>query len=141
MGSFMNKKNDKRLCWNCDGYVEFQLAQCPYCSVALTAPEAPLPAIQEAPASPYGDISVSPEEWKAAMSKSEETSEAEESKTKNETLAFLMLLPGVVFLLFGLALMVCAKDGILMLEWRESFAYFYILGAVPLLLLGWRTLR
>lgn len=163
----MTKKNDKRLCWNCDGSVSLHLAQCPYCGVELSqTPEqggeknpfrgfvspfqssAPIdPSVPKPPfASVFSQaISVSEDEWNQSLGEEAEgpKKEMEElsSTTKREMIALLLLLPGVVFFLFGLALLLFSSEGVLALEWDQSFAYFYFLGAVPLLFLGWRALR
>lgn len=161
----MSKKNDKRLCWNCDGSVSLHLNQCPYCGVDLSRPveqeeenpfknfsspfQSPFSS-ESIPKPPYGnaynqDLSVSEEEWKNALGDEAESSQSEEDEvdatTKREMIALLLLLPGVVFLLFGLALILFSSEGVMTLKWNQNFAYFYFLGAVPLLLLGWRALR
>lgn len=146
----MSEKGEKKLCWNCDGYVGVQLSECPYCAAPLKSPVsehsnlAPegLKAIKKEPVAK--DFSVSQQEWEEALSKPNAPLDRENEKqfsTKKEMAAFLLLLPGVVFFLFGLALVFFSNDGILRLQWNQSFAYFYLLGAAPLLYLGWRTFR
>lgn len=155
----MTKKNDKRLCWNCDGSVSHHLSQCPYCGVDLTAPQEqkdftnPFQSAtvdETIPQPPYSnvfskDLSTNEEEWNSAVTEEREIAKKEEadvaSTTKREMVALLLLLPGVVFFLFGLALLLFSSEGVLTLAWNQSFAYFYFLGAVPLLYLGWRALR
>ncbi|MCC5831966.1 MAG: hypothetical protein JJU12_02865 [Chlamydiales bacterium] len=163
----MTKKNDKRLCWNCDGSVSIHLAQCPYCGVDLSqtreqSGEKDLfqgftnpfqnssPVDQSIPKPPFAcvfnqELTVSEDEWNQSFKEEAEESKKEEEKlsitTKREMIALLLLLPGVVFFLFGLTLFLFSSDGVLTLEWNQSFAYFYFLGAVPLLFLGWRALR
>ncbi len=162
----MTKKNDKRLCWNCDGSVALHLTQCPYCGVNLSKePEnmpynefaspfqshGPSPGSHEGiPSPPYAnlfnkDMSVSEEEWDTALGEEGEPLKTEEedisTTTRREMIALLLLLPGVVFALFGLALLLFSSEGVLTLKWNQSFAYFYFMGAIPLLFLGWRALR
>jgi hypothetical protein len=163
----MPKKNDKRLCWNCDGSVSLHLSQCPYCGVDLSlTPEAngdknpfqnftsPFQSSasidQSIPKPPFAnvfsqDTSVSEEEWNQSLGEEADGIKSEDielsTTTKREMIALLLLLPGVVFFLFGLALILFSSEGVLTLEWNQSFAYFYFLGAVPLLFLGWRALR
>lgn len=167
----MNKKNDKKLCWNCDGSVSLQIDHCPYCGVDLTREN----AIQETPSfsrkqdpvseqgpylghpfqrayqeesippPPYANFENSAEEWVPKVQEEappqEQEEAAPETSNKNDMIAFLLLLPGIVFFLFGLVLLFFSDDGVLTLEWNQSFAYFYFLGALPLLILGWRALR
>ena len=172
----MKKKNEKKLCWNCDGSVSLHLTHCPYCGVDLggkqpeseevqfVSPfkqqsyESDLPFAQpqkEAPSSfsqyqeeetknPVKDFAVSKEEWQESLempTKTEDLSKEEASHTKKEITAFLLLLPGLVFFLFGALLLFFSKEGKLVLEWNQNFGYLYLLGAVPLLFLGYRSLR
>lgn len=145
----MNKKNEKKLCWNCEGSVSLHLEQCPYCGVEVNQiPEnppfaSPFQTVQNSnatPKPPYQNFDVSHEEWNNALEAGEEEQEVYHS-TKKEMIALLLLLPGIVFFLFGFMLIFFSSDGILTLHWNQSFAYFYFLGAVPLLYLGWRALR
>lgn len=158
----MTKKNEKRLCWNCEGNVSHHLPQCPYCGVDVTQPPvrdenslfrgfgSPFQRApnQEIPEPPYAreqtqDFTVTEEEWSSALN--EEKSQAKEegapTSSKREMIALLLLLPGVVFFLFGLALTLFSTEGILALQWNQNVAYFYFLGSVPLLYLGWRAFR
>lgn len=174
----MNKKNEKKLCWNCDGSIALQQDQCPYCGVDLTTPTSVLDpftfqknnisipsgesasylghpfqkayqdeAIPKAPYGSFQNLAVSDEEWNQALDGEENPVEEETeqetptSSHKSEMIALMLLLPGVVFFLFGLMLLLFSHDGSLTLEWNQTFAYFYFLGAIPLLILGWKTLR
>lgn len=159
----MTKKNEKRLCWNCEGAISPHLTQCPYCGVELS--EYPIGAgdlsrhhmgspFQSSPQNsipvpPYanlsGNFAVSEEEWNQTMEKEGESIKKEETPhvtmTKKEMGALLLLFPGIIFLLFGLLLIFFSQDGVLSLEWNEHFAYYYFIGAAPLLFLGWRAFR
>lgn len=162
----MTKKNEKRLCWNCDGSVSLHLSNCPYCGVDVSkAPNAPqldapyqgfaspfqsAPEQEGIPRPPYANFfsqeaAVSEDEWNTALGEEVEERIPEESEesssSKREMIALLLLLPGVVFFLFGLALLLFSSGGVLTLKWNQSFAYFYFIGALPLLYLGWRALR
>lgn len=163
----MNKKNDKRLCWNCDGAVSLHLGQCPYCGVDLSQPQQQ----QEGEKTPFQgfvnpfqsqkdegifkppyanafntDLSVSQEEWNQTLGEEVEAEKEQDEEelpatTRKEMVALLLLLPGIVFFLFALALLFFSSNGVLTLQWNQSFAYFYFFGAIPLLYLGWRALR
>lgn len=139
----MNKKNDKRLCWNCDGSVSLHFSQCPYCGSDLNTPPQ---ESGQVPKSPYGNqlfskgFTVSDEEWDHALEKESEKEEGIHA-SKRDVIALLLLLPGVVFLLFGMALFFFSSGGTLTLEWNQNLAYFYFVGAIPLLFLGWRALK
>lgn len=151
----MGKKNEKRLCWNCLGSVSAALNQCPYCGVDLETVEdsasttelsSPFQrrAFEEevSMTPPYGatqEFAVSEDEWNKAM-ENEQSGPAAQNE-KNEMMGLLLLLPGVVFALFGLALMFFSQGGVLSLQWKESFSYYFLAGAAPLLYLGWRSLK
>lgn len=160
----MSKKNEKRLCWNCDGSVSFHLTHCPYCGVDLahaakgvTAPlfeptnpyQPPSSLHNDIPKPPYANLfaqteaPVSEAEWRRALQDQSGEGEKEESEARDlpSSVTWLLLLPGLFFLLFGLALVFFSSEGVLTLRWNQSFAYFYFLSALPLLYLGWRALR
>ena len=157
-----DKKNDKRLCWSCEGNVSHHVTQCPYCGVDVRQPVARdeeslfkgfASSFQNVPQNgvpqpPYAssfkrDISVTAEEWNSSLNEEKETPAMEDSSfaPKQEMIALLLLLPGVVFFLFALALTLFSHEGVLVLKWNQDIAYFYFLGAVPLLYLGWRAFR
>lgn len=161
----MNKKNDKRLCWNCDGDVSLQISQCPYCGVDLSqtqpmgdtlsfnnlaSPFQSAPKGHAIPSPPYSnvfsnDASGSEQEWKQTIEgENEGSKEAEEElarATNKDMMALLLVLPGIVFSLFGLALLFFSQEGVLTLQWNQNLAYFYFIGAAPLLYLGWRSFK
>lgn len=95
------KKNEKRLCWNCDGDVSLHLDQCPYCGVDVNTPQdkkIPYQGLgspfQQAPSSslaPKENFSVSDEEWKNALKEGEE--EEATKSSRHEVIALLLLLP------------------------------------------------
>lgn len=155
----MAQKNEKRLCWNCEANVSHHLAQCPFCGVDVTKPPArdensifkgyssTSTPKQEIPQPPYArvptkDFVVTEEDWNSAIQAEKEAPKEETPPSaKRDMIALLLLLPGIVFFLFGLALILFSSNGVLTLRWNEHVAYFYFLGAAPLLYLGWRALR
>lgn len=136
----MVSKNDKRLCWNCDGCVPFELTQCPYCGVQIETDnvEDDPKTTPEVATAEYS-FSATDEEWDMAIEKKEENQE-ETSERKIST-SLLLILPGATFALFGLLLLLFSKNGTLILHWKTSVAYFYFFGAALLLALGWRMLK
>lgn len=143
------KKNEKRLCWNCDADVSLHLEQCPYCGADLNQPqERKIPyeslgsPFQQAPTTPFvekDNFAVSNEEWKNALDE-QDLPEEDAKSGRREVIALLLLLPGVVFCLFALLLFFFSNDGTLTLHWNQNMAYFYFLGAIPLIYLGWRAI-
>jgi hypothetical protein len=134
-------KNDKRMCWSCDGHVSFEHATCPYCSADLGTSKATFSSEDGVLNPPYPgkEYTISTEEWESAF-KTESTQEKTEASQKNEMMGLLLLIPGVVFVLFALLLFLFSKDGVLEFSWNESFAYFYFIGALPLLFFGYKSL-
>ena len=82
-------------------------------------------------------LAATEEEWDKTMDKEEEVVPVE----RKDMVALLLLLPGVVLFLFGLLLVFFSKEGTLTLHWSKNLAYFYFLGALPLLYLGWRAIK
>ncbi|MCH9611122.1 MAG: hypothetical protein S4CHLAM81_15040 [Chlamydiales bacterium] len=84
-------------------------------------------------------MAVSDQEWNDALE--EEVKEEAAPTSSREMVALLLLLPGIVFFLFGMLLLLFAKEGMLTLHWKQSLAFFYFLASLPLLYLGWRATR
>lgn len=154
----MNTKTHKKLCWNCDGYVHIYEIQCPYCAADLSdyacdkakernAPlsdsieevkekiqeEVPKPAYQ----SSYGHFEELPKHIESAP---KEFEIKEEKDVENPLAALLLLLPGSVLFLLGLSMILFSGDGYLTFKFKSKFWYFYLVGSLPLLLLGYRAL-
>ncbi len=142
-------KNEKRLCWNCDADVSLHLEKCPYCGVDLNQPitvDTPFQGLgdpfQKAPTQEKAPFSISQDEWEKVLDeKEEEVEEPSEKASRKEAIALFLLLPGVVFCLFGLLLLLFSDDGTLTLRWNQNLAYFYFLGAIPLIFLGWHAIN
>lgn len=155
----MAKKNDKRLCWSCEGNVSQHISQCPYCGVDLKQPReeggvnefvSPFQSAKQnnIPQPPYAgtqnkNFVVTEDEWNSALNAEKEQLKINETlpSTKKEIIAFLLLLPGILFFLFALALIFFSSDGVLCLRWNQNVAYFYFFGSIPLLYLSWRAFR
>ena len=158
----MGKRSEKRICWNCDCDVSLHLERCPYCGVDVgnpAPPSSPKSFAQQELGSPFQAsnekdpfhfhppstpssekaLSVSDEEWKESME--DEDEEEGETAKRREIFALVLLLPGVVFLLFGLLLLFFSREGALTLHWKQSLSFFYFLSAIPLIMLGWRAIR
>lgn len=138
------KKNEKRICWSCDGDVSLHLADCPYCGANLQSTNGGPPKLarkelgdpfQKAPEGVA--TCITEEDWEDALDTTEEE-KSPQVKTQRELIALLLLLPGIVFCLFGLLLLFFSKEGTLTLHWNKHIAYFYFLGAIPMIFLGWR---
>lgn len=139
----MTKKNDKRLCWNCDGEMNPHLDACPYCGTHVDHSFVPMDIKNSsfehhlAHAADPLDTEV-PTVEKKVEKKIEEDIARSSSK---EVSVFLLLVPGVLFALFGFILLLFADEGTLTLTWNQNLSFFYLLGSVPLIYLGYRAMR
>lgn len=144
----------KKLCWNCEGSVSRQIENCPYCGVYLHTFDSPIEAlwkpsqeetIEEVP-KPLYQISDSESSSQEQGTQSEShTSGAPSISWKKfsehfqqELFPILFLMAGSICLLFGIVLTLFSHDGILTLVWKQEQGYFFLLFALPLLLLGWK---
>lgn len=152
----MSKTPKKRLCWNCEGNVTLNAEICPYCGVSV------VPASLENPASqnnfkpsyqmePSHDNPILNSPYEQNMGSKPLVKEAEASQVNDEgesaldafqntLIATILLLSGSVLFLFSLALAFFARNGVLTLQWDGTLWYLYAALALPLLILGWRSL-
>lgn len=139
----------------------------PYAEMYKTKPAAK-PRPQEAPEKPAAPISAAPlreapeykrpelktalpppfpekEVAKAAPTPVEPAKVAEVASSAESIdptlMSLLMLLPGSIFLLFGLVLYLFAVDGKLHLEWNANYWFVYLVLGSPLLYFGWREVN
>lgn len=137
------KKNDKRICWNCEGEVSLHLPDCPYCGAELSAPNSSFAPPREL-GDPFqtapntGNRKIEQKEWEEALDTTPKQ-KVTSLPGKGDWISLILLLPGVVFALFGLLLLFFSEEGVLTLHWNKNLAFFYFLGAVPLIFLGWRA--
>lgn len=141
----------KKLCWHCEGSIDRQVDNCPYCGVYLHATEEEdnsswnppfnLKILTkekaeekkpEAPAAPIAN-----QEIDAPIA----TTEAGPfDQIKKEVLPILFLLMGSGLFLFGIVLLLFSQDGVLTLKWNGDNWMYFLLVAVPSLFFGWRLL-
>ena len=159
----MNDNEKKKMCWNCEGEVHFYALQCPYCGVDLgSETEEGEEEVQDLQDAPYRLVDTDTEQENVEIpqapyspqysAEEEETEELEEEQEepipfiqptfKTGIMPLILLLPGVVFVLFGLCLLLFSDgNGFLTLQWRGSFWPFYMISSIPLLLYGWRSMK
>lgn len=145
----MSATQKKKLCWNCEGRVSFEEENCPYCSVYL-GPAPDVDGKQDALAPPYRLVEAedeqeapeSPYPLQDEASQEEEVPNLEIAKSdmKDVVLPLGLLSAGSLFFLFGLMLLVFSDHGTLTLSWNADYWYFYVLLALPALLIGWVSL-
>jgi len=145
-----------KLCWNCEGVVDRSSENCIYCGVYLHPEKEELEEeYEEGEAKPhYTPQDHEGEEYEPHYQSEEdekiiyEEIHAEETKKaatsediKGVILPLVFLLAGSIFMLFGLILYFFSKDGVFVLKWNANYWFIYLLIAVPLLFIGWRTLQ
>jgi hypothetical protein len=156
----MISTDTQKKCPNCEELIHPYATSCPYCSSDLSREEVDvsLPEQEEIPEAPYQvqhEAALDPEQVESPfrfVGSEEEPIEEEpvvgESPPPSEGEDLLvvlkpmaMLLGGMVFLLFGLALFLFARNGVLTLNWNGSWWPFYLVTSLPMLFFGWRSLH
>ncbi len=126
---------DKKLCWNCEGDINLQASRCPYCGVQVDS-------YAEEEVEPLAAPEPRREPFAQSLQERHEplSLEPEEPREKSDSLSpLLLILPGVVFLVFGLALLLFSKDGYFTLRWNASYCWLFLCASAPLLYYGWRS--
>lgn len=124
----MSKK--KRLCWNCEGGIEPKATHCTYCGAEQTGAQSETVAAFQMPKTG--------EPYSAAVAETP-TEQIRLEGARGLFVPLLLLLPGTMFLMFGLVLLLFSHDGFLTLRWDASYWYVYALISLPLVYLGWRA--
>lgn len=149
----MNTIQKKKLCWNCEGNVARDAANCPYCGVYLHRDEdredyeedhVPPYALDEeeensqVPEAPYAELNQHkqqpPEQTPLQILN------GPQGEWKAVALPLTMLLGGSVALLFAVLLLLFSHNGTFTVQWNANYWYVYLLIALPLLVTGWRSL-
>lgn len=130
-----------KLCWNCDGDIPLQSARCPYCGVQIQAEakeEMEEPKLPDSVRNrePFALVSPAPRESEAPQPPKRVAVDTERSETLRP---LLLILPGIVFLIFGIVLQVFSDGEYFTLRWKASFAWWFLAAAAPLLYYGWRA--
>ncbi len=161
----MSTKTHKKLCWNCDGYVHVYEMKCPYCGATLSeyqeeknqepnlenpiseAMEQRSTGQQAAPDSfqpPYQSYGQSftqePDMGETKQGPKPAQSPKNNADVENPLASLLLLIPGSVLFILGLTIALFSTEGSLTFQFRSKFCIFYILGALPLLYLGYKSL-
>ena len=155
MTNTMTTKKTK-LCWNCEGVVDRSSENCIYCGVYLHPEKEDIQEdqVDSATAPLYTPVEHEDEDYEPHYHTEEdekivyEEIHAEKNRqgTSSEDirgviLPLAFLLAGSIFLLFGLILYFFSKDGVFVLKWNANYWFIYLLVAIPLLYIGWRTLQ
>lgn len=156
--------NGTRLCWSCDGDVDFELSTCPYCGADLEAEHGNAEEEQEfnppyqledvagkerlteeeppyVPEEPTA-AAIDDETWEQALTPAEAEACRRENRQSlvNDALPLILLLTGAVFGVFGLVLCLYSGQDKLVLEWETSLWPFFLLPSLAMLYYGWKQL-
>lgn len=145
----MPEKTKKKLCWNCEGSVAIIDEKCPYCGVSVDLS----PIIGTQPhdhLAPPFRMNNSQSDSKIDSSPEKEESEPDvtiaplvetsTSEVQQVIYSLFSLLIGVVFVLFGLILLLFSDQyGIFTLQWHTSYWFLYVFLGLPLIFYGWRA--
>lgn len=117
----------QKLCWHCEGSVFVHEENCPYCGVYLN-PEA------------------EKEDEFSSIELDDSHDEITHKRDETDTLfSFLkpltMLLLGSTLSVFSLILFLFNQNGVFTLQWNADAWYLYLLVSLPLLWLGWKSLK
>lgn len=159
----MSTKTHKKLCWNCDGYVHLYEMKCPYCGVSLAdQKKTPVDDKQDSPLvqsleqrseqlqeevfrPPYQSSTKFETDPLSAAATHEIQKDDENSANKadveNPLFSLILLIPGSVFFILALAMLLFSSDGELVFAFKAKHWAFYMIAAVPLLFFGYRSLR
>ena len=160
----MNTDTHKKLCRNCDGYVHVYEMKCPYCGAAISdfpeenvEPEVTQNSLSEAiynqSENLASDNSFQPPYQSYTQSYGLEQDEVapqpglqpspvqkDSPDVENPLASLLLLIPGSVLFLLGLSVALFSTDGVLTFQFRSKFWFVYLVGSLPLLYLGYKSL-
>lgn len=164
----MSATSTDKKCWNCEESVHPHAIICPYCRADLANPKVSAES-KETQATPYrfaakpvgdqaiptplyspakesnqpgGSESVKVPPTRTVKKNPAPAASAEEAGLLKETLTPMIgLLAGVVFLLFGLILLIYSSEAVFTLHWKTSYWPLFLIASLPLLWFGWRSLQ
>jgi hypothetical protein len=145
------KKNRRKACWNCDSEVDLDIMICPYCASDLSSSagrrqEVATPQTMERIPQPVYRPIRTAEPPRGSMEPMDASDEAMVpdgtiGSIKTFLLTLLCFLMGSVAFLFALALMFLADGETLTLRWQAALWPLFLIIALPLLLLGYKSWR
>lgn len=146
----MKKETERRMCWNCEGYVSIHLTQCPYCRSFLQDPiissnhnvqnfQSNSDLFDSSHEEPNDFHFNEKRSWEEVSTKeNEEIESIAGSVVKNLSKIFLFLSIGIF--IFGLSIFLFgSKDG-LTLHWGRRSALLFMLSSFPLIYWCYRSI-
>lgn len=152
----MDRKDKKKLCPQCEGTIPYQMPHCPFCgfehfiketSTAQTLGSQGLSSLYHPPylAQSIGEVRKDPKDTQATPPDPAPASPIEKSLedrlAKVELITIILLSIGGQFMMLGLMLLLFSVDGVVTLQWKSQYWYFYSLFSIPFLLLGLKWLN
>lgn len=152
----MDRKDKKKLCPQCEGTIPYQMPHCPFCgfehfiketSTAKTLSNQGLSALYHPPylAQSIGEVRKevkdSPELNSDPAANPFPERSLEDRLAKVELITIVLLSIGGQFMMLGLMLLLFSVDGVVTLQWKSQYWYFYSLFSIPFLLLGLKWLN
>lgn len=124
----------KKMCPHCGEEVERHQMSCPKCSTLLISPSTDQYVNALYPP-PYA------KKTEVTPPKEEEEEEKKRSLDLKGSMGYLILSLGGLLLLIAFFLLFFSEKGLLVLEWKSRYWFFYILLGGPLSFWGWRLLK
>jgi hypothetical protein len=155
----MEKKDRHKLCPQCEGNIPMMAMHCPFCGFAQADPsyqnkrefkevsQSSLSSLYNPPylAQSIGESRKEREEVQETEEQREtpnqEIEEIEKNLAKKELIIIILLAIGGQFMMLGLILFFFSVDGVVTLQWKSKYWYFYCLFSIPFLLLGLKSLK
>ena len=149
----MKPKKRQKLCHNCEGEIDIDVIVCPFCAADLREekPEQRFSSYvsstqqmnqKQTTQSLYPTSSTHREEPEEGPEETLETSAAEILEEKKNTMfaPTILFTLGVQLFVFGLLMLLFSHKGTVILKWDARFWFFYVLGSIPFLIFGYKTL-
>lgn len=145
----MKKETERRMCWNCEGYVSIHLTQCPYCRSFLQDPvissnhvtqdfQNDSELFESSHPESHSFHFNEKQSWEEDPIKdSQEMTPIVEGVVKNLSKIFLFLSVGIF--IFGLSIFLFGSKEGLTLHWGKKWAHLFMLSSLPIVYWSYRS--
>jgi len=140
------------MCYNCEGEIDLDVIVCPFCAADLRAEKPEQQAPSYNPVNTLKNLkseqSLYPSQNPTPKLRIEEVPEEEtqiastdEEEPKNIVVPTILMTLGAQLLLFGLLMLLFSSKGAMILKWDARLWYFYVLGSIPFLIFGYKSIN
>lgn len=140
------------MCYNCEGEIDLDVIVCPFCAADLREekPEQQIPSYNQAGTLKNLNTqqSLYPTQHPPKVRMEEVREEeplmppvVEEEESKNIVGPTILMTLGAQLLLFGLLMLIFSTKGAMVLKWDARLWYFYVLGSIPFLIFGYKSIN